>query len=274
MNKNILLLLIFSIVLNACSSTSSKQIDLSEMETAMAATKAGYFGDFLVHMHKAEDNLDTAENIYHKFQRGHGSSAMAAEGTQAAKSALQHRKNAEQTVEKIMAPLTIISEGNTLTIEQMDDRLSYIEALHIPEGVAIPEHNLYFGFANSRIQSGQKKKIQGTVDFLKKYPVFALELIGYADTVGDKAYNYKLAEKRNQAVLKMLQKRGLPTNTVVTIAVGEASGADETKNPNNRRVEVHPYVHGRYAKTISSNLDMERTEEINVGEGFMLAPGQ
>jgi outer membrane protein OmpA-like peptidoglycan-associated protein len=163
-------------------------------------------------------------------------------------------------MQNLLKPLENKIAENSEQVADMDYRLAYIESLHIPEGTVIPEYNVYFELGNHRLESQQKDKLQNLVHFLQQYPMFALELIGYADTLGQKFYNRKLAEKRNRAVLRTLRQYGLPKRTVVSIAVGEASGIDEMSNPDNRRVEVKPYVHGWYASVLATNLDEVATD--------------
>jgi len=252
------------LLLSACASQPSSNnhsTELSVMKKHMDEAKAGHFGDLLVHMHKAEDHLDNAETLYKKMQTKGVNNDLRKQGEQAAKRAMAHRISAEQAFDKIMRPLEVGIESNTRNMENLDYRLAYIEDLHVPEGLAIPEENVYFDFGSARVLSGQKDKLQEVVNFLKEYPLFAMELIGYADTVGSKTFNHRLAEKRNQAVLQGLRKRGLPKQVIVTIAVGEADGPDEMQNPDNRRVEIRPYVHGRYVERIAINTDNEVTAE-------------
>ncbi len=249
------------LLLAACASQPPhSKTDLSVLEEHLTQAKAGDFGELMVHLHKAEDHLDNAETIYQKIQGDSPDKQLQKQGEQAAKRAMAHRISAENALGRILQPLEVGIEGNTRTTENLDYRLAYIEDMHIPEGLVIPEENIYFDSNSARVLSGQKDQLQVMVNFLQKYPVFAMELVGYADTQGSSAFNRRLAEKRNHSVLAGLRKRGLPTQTVVTIAVGEADGADEMENPDNRRVEIRPYVHGRYAERIAVNTDKAVTD--------------
>jgi hypothetical protein len=82
--------------------------------------------------------------------------------------------------------------------------------------------------------------------------------VGYADTVGSKTRNLRLAEQRNYSVIRSLHRAGMPVNTLVSVAVGEADGPDEVRNPENRRVEIISYVHGRDPKIVEK---LEREED-------------
>ncbi len=237
------------VLVTACASQPPAQPDLTTLKQQLDAAQAGDFGELIVHMHKAETQLDSAEYIYQKMQKNGGDSALQRQGEQAAQLAAAHRANAEQALGRILRPLEATAE----TAASLDNRLAYLENLHIPADLAIPEQNLYFASGSARILNGQKVKLDKIVEFLKNYPVFAMELKGYADTVGSSDANRRLAANRNQAVLQALRKRGLPTQTLVTIAVGEVGAVNGQNNPGNRRVEIRPYVHGRYAERLAAS---------------------
>lgn len=133
------------------------------------------------------------------------------------------------------------------TVQDNGERLTFLESLHVKKGTTIPLFAVHFNFGDARMTAEQKNKLTEVIDFLRQYPVFAIKLTAFADTVGSKNYNIRLAEQRNQAVLDALHKQGLPLGMVVAVAMGEATGPDETNNLNNRRVEIKPYVHGSYA---------------------------
>lgn len=150
-----------------------------------------------------------------------------------------------QTSAPPSAPLAGLQNAEA-RLNNHETRLGYLESLHVEAGVKPEVTPVYFNFGSERVFHQEQAKIEKVVEFLRQYPVFALKLVGYADTVGGKAYNLRLAERRNQAVLSALRQAGLPPETVVMQAIGEADGTDETRNPQNRRVEIQPYVHGRY----------------------------
>lgn len=248
------------VILNGCATKPAADLDLSALEGRITETKAGDFGSFMVSMHKAEDQLDTAERIHADLALGRASStSVVKEGLIAADLALSHRNDAEDAFDRLLLPLETSVEENNQMVEESIARLEWLERLHLRADTPIPLKSIYFDFGGHRVKPNEAKKITDLIDFLREHPVFALKVTGYADTVGSKQRNLRLAERRNNAVLNALQQQGLPGNTIVTVAIGEAEGPDETRNPDNRRVEIKPYIHGRYAYPKAAPAPSERT---------------
>jgi outer membrane protein OmpA-like peptidoglycan-associated protein len=214
--------------------------DLTEVQAKINEVRAGQFGEFVTEIHYAGKELEKAQSIQDNLKAGKKGFS-AAESYAAANKAVTHRNKAEAAFDKLFQ--LNIGDSNREDIAQ---RLSYLESLHVPKNLNIPVTSVYFNFGGHHLQSTEKEKIKDTVEFLRHYPVFAIKLVGYADTVGSEERNILLAERRNSAVIEELRKKGLPINTVVSVAFGEVNGPDETKNRENRRVEIVPYVHGDY----------------------------
>ena len=67
---------------------------------------------------------------------------------------------------------------------------------------------------------------------------------GHTDSVGPEAYNLKLSERRAQAVLDYMLKKGIPFGQMAAVGYGESQPAtsNDTKEGRalNRRVEITP----------------------------------
>jgi OOP family OmpA-OmpF porin len=70
----------------------------------------------------------------------------------------------------------------------------------------------------------------------------AVEIVGYADTLGDAAYNRDLGARRANAVAEDLSARGVPSSAIAVTTQGETDLAIETgegvSEPANRRVVI------------------------------------
>lgn len=218
-------------------------LNLEGIQAKLKQARAGNFGQFIIELQQTDNYLTQAQQIYEQLHSQQISDNVAKDyfiqGYLAANKALVHRNNAELALEQLVSPL------NQRIIEH-NQRLSYLESLHIKLGTVIPIKNIYFDSGSSRFNSAEQPKIQELIDFLRQHPVFALKLVSYANTLGSRNYNIRLAKRRNHSVLKELQRQGLPLTTIVTKVAGEITGADETGNPDSRRVEIKPYVHGNY----------------------------
>lgn len=238
----------------ADNNTSSER--LTQFQQRVQKASADDFGQFIVEVHKTGSNLVQAEQ----------SGANVDAGEKALAQALTHREKAEDAFLRLISVLE-----DTSNMQDLSERLAYLESIHVAEGEEIDPVNIYFSFSSSQMNRAEEDKITKLVSDMQEYPVFALKLVSYADTVGSKDRNLRLAEARNYSVLRALHGEGLPINTLVSVAVGEVGGPDEVRNPQNRRVEIIPYVHGRdpkIAEAIALKEDAEwakETAKMNLG---------
>ena len=104
--------------------------------------------------------------------------------------------------------------------------------------------NLHINFENNSaiVKSESNARIQGYADFLKKHTNYSAKIIGYTDSRGSAAYNQKLSEKRAQAVMADLVKKGVNPKQLSSLGEGEANPiADNTTAEGraaNRRIEA------------------------------------
>ncbi len=79
---------------------------------------------------------------------------------------------------------------------------------------------------------------KATQEILAFDPSSPICVAGYADSVGDEAYNLSLSRARAEAVAEVLVRYGVG-NELVTVGYGEAfAPGDELADPNARRVDV------------------------------------
>jgi OOP family OmpA-OmpF porin len=103
--------------------------------------------------------------------------------------------------------------------------------------------NVKFDFDKSTIKKGYYKDINDLAKVMKNYPDLKVIIKGYADSVGDPAYNKKLSRKRADAIKKyMVKKAGINANRIAAKGFGAekpvASNVTEKGRLKNRRVEA------------------------------------
>ena len=78
---------------------------------------------------------------------------------------------------------------------------------------------------------------------LRDFPEIAIEIRGFADSIGSDQLNLKLSEERARAVLQYLQQRGIAAARLQVTGFGEnnpiASNATESGRERNRRIEIY-----------------------------------
>lgn len=107
---------------------------------------------------------------------------------------------------------------------------------------AITSGNILFGFNKAEPKSGSEQKVEQLSGFLKNNPDRQVLLEGFTDSIGPKAYNDQLAERRAEAVAKALHADGIKADRITTKGYGPNYPVDTNKTAagrqQNRRVEI------------------------------------
>ncbi|MBX9889427.1 MAG: OmpA family protein [Flavobacteriaceae bacterium] len=83
--------------------------------------------------------------------------------------------------------------------------------------------NVFFDFDQSRISTGSISAINFLVKYLLDNPQAKVEVIGYADEIGDTKYNFTLSNKRANNVAEMIERSGIDRSRLIVITKGEDS---------------------------------------------------
>lgn len=99
-----------------------------------------------------------------------------------------------------------------------------------------------FDTNSAKLKHTADAKLQQVVDFAGKYPDANLEVSGYTDSRGSKAYNLKLSKRRAESVKAYLVKHGVAADRIVAKGFGMEHPVADNKTragrAQNRRVEV------------------------------------
>ncbi len=102
--------------------------------------------------------------------------------------------------------------------------------------------NIQFEYGSHIVQKESIPIIDTYANFLKKYPNYSIEIIGYTDNRGSKRYNLKLSEKRAKEVAKLLILRGVNPKQISYKGMGESNPIADNNTPEgrakNRRIEA------------------------------------
>ena len=225
--------------LGACAA-SDRQADLDNIAANVEQTQEGDFGEFLTNLNEAGDKARRAQQIHDKLAEVppymHVSQTLLDEGRQSAEEAAEHRRRAEDALNRILDPLRA--------------RIAYLESLHVPQNTGALVKSIYFDTGSAALGDDDRAALDEVSGFLSQYPIATVVITGYADTQGSLEANRALAQRRAQAVAQALRGLGGPlAGSVAVVAVGEPEGAaDSEANSENRRVEVLVAPHGTYNK--------------------------
>lgn len=101
---------------------------------------------------------------------------------------------------------------------------------------------VYFPWDKAYLTDQAKAVIQNAVDMARQCNITDVNIAGYTDTSGSKAYNLRLSKRRADNVEKALKADGLTATHITKEAKGEEGlaipTADGVREPLNRRAEV------------------------------------
>jgi peptidoglycan-associated lipoprotein len=113
-----------------------------------------------------------------------------------------------------------------------------LDAQALQEGSVI-----YFDFDSTDIKLEYEDLLAAHARHLVENPGARVRLEGHTDERGSREYNIGLAERRAQAVRRVLMLQGAQDSQIVTVSFGEERpaefGSSEEAWAKNRRVEIH-----------------------------------
>jgi OOP family OmpA-OmpF porin len=138
-----------------------------------------------------------------------------------------------------------ISINENIDLTAMKDYKEYQKDLYltpIEVGAVAVINNIFFDFDKSILKKESYSELDRLINLFKTNATMKIELSGYTDSIGTKAYNDKLSYKRAQAVYNYLtSKDGISKDRIVLKYYGEskpiASNMTAKGREMNRRVE-------------------------------------
>lgn len=121
---------------------------------------------------------------------------------------------------------------NTVTLEVVYEPPSYLVL-----------EDLQFATGKHDILPKSFKMLNQLVDYLERKPKLRIRLEGHTDNVGSEDKNQLLSEQRAQAVRNYLLSKGIQSDRIVVIGLGQKQPIESNATPEgramNRRTEVH-----------------------------------
>ena len=122
-------------------------------------------------------------------------------------------------------------------IDALSNQVANLDSYH-----SVVETSVHFGFNKANLTSKAKEALDQLLAEVPNTKGYLLVVEGDTDSVGSPTYNYKLSERRAEAVVQYLSEKNIPAHKIYVIGLGK----DKTAAPNktaegraqNRRVEV------------------------------------
>jgi outer membrane protein OmpA-like peptidoglycan-associated protein len=131
--------------------------------------------------------------------------------------------------------------------EQMRERLreqlnNVLQTQETARGLIVNLSDVLFGSNKYTVKPDAREKLAKVSGILLAYPDLNVQVEGYTDNVGGKAYNQKLSEERAGAVRDYLVTQGVSAQNVTSTGYGEANpvadNAAAAGRAKNRRVQL------------------------------------
>jgi outer membrane protein OmpA-like peptidoglycan-associated protein len=116
------------------------------------------------------------------------------------------------------------------------------------KGNKLEIRNIYFEFNRASVKKDSYQTLDNIVAFMKEDPKIRIELSAHTDMVGKDKYNQRLSEKRAEAAVEYLIKKGIKSSRLEAKGYGEqyilnrctsySAKCSEEENAINRRVEI------------------------------------
>lgn len=202
---------VLAMALTACSSS---KMDTADLKAEIDASRAGHYGQAMLHEELSEEELEDANTILDHMEKDHYWNINEKQkALDAASSAKHHRLESEKEMCKW---LTEAHAGNHHKIETIHETVAYFKT-----GSAIP----------FQIKYGSIEKVGR---WLESHPDATAMVTASTDTVGKPASNQALSEKRANSVTQLLVGKGAKPSQLKIKAIGEAAGPDNSANQENR----------------------------------------
>jgi outer membrane protein OmpA-like peptidoglycan-associated protein len=181
---------------------------------------------------------------------------------EAAEAAARANNAAGQAAQRAEAANTAAQQAQQ-GVTRLDNSLSNLDNYKL-----VTTQQVYFGFNRSTLSKDEQTKLDDAVQKISGMKSYIVEVEGYADRTGDRAYNRELSRKRADAVVHYLAvEHNVPLRSIRQLGVGadfpDADNKTAAARKENRRVDVKIY---------SLDLTGQATAQSNIGGQPRLEP--
>ncbi len=122
-------------------------------------------------------------------------------------------------------------------IESLSTQVANLDSYH-----PVAETAVHFAFNKADLSAKSKEALDQLLAEVPNTKGYLLVIEGNTDWVGSATYNYKLSERRAEAVVQYLSEKNIPAHKIYVIGLGKDKTAADNKTAEgraqNRRVEI------------------------------------
>ena len=104
------------------------------------------------------------------------------------------------------------------TVNNFNDNYTNVQMKNMINGQYV---NVFFDFDETRITPGSISAINFLIKYLNANPNASVDVIGYADELGDFNYNINLSKRRAERVMEMIVRSGIDAKRLKLVVKGE-----------------------------------------------------
>ncbi len=152
-------------------------------------------------------------------------------------------KELEQTKRQLESERRALEDERRRTKEALDNLAKMAEVKQDNRGMVITlSGQVLFASGAAALLPAAMSALDNVVTALKANPDRSITVEGHTDSVGQRAYNMDLSQKRADSVRQYIVSHGIPPEIIKAVGVGPdrpiASNATADGRANNRRVEI------------------------------------
>jgi OmpA-OmpF porin, OOP family len=122
-------------------------------------------------------------------------------------------------------------------VESLSNQVANLDSYH-----PVAETAVHFAFNKADLSAKSKEALDQLLAEVPNTKGYLLVIEGNTDWVGSATYNYKLSERRAEAVVQYLSEKNIPAHKIYVIGLGKDKSAANNKTAEgraqNRRVEI------------------------------------
>jgi peptidoglycan-associated lipoprotein len=135
------------------------------------------------------------------------------------------KREAYSTIGKSVAPETLKELVTNITL----DTILVLDKLEMSKRFVLK--NIYFGYDSSDIRPAAAKELNKLVELLNDNPEIKIEMGSHTDSVASNDYNMSLSQRRADATVAYLIRKGIPPARLVAKGYGETQPIARNTNP-------------------------------------------
>lgn len=141
-----------------------------------------------------------------------------------------------------LAAATAKAERASQRAEELESQLAELNTRQTDRGLIVTMSDVLFALNKAELQPAARDALEQIARALRDYPDRKIFVEGHTDNLGSEEYNQQLSQRRAEAVARVLERNGVPSDRLEIRGLGEsqpiAPNESQAGRLKNRRVEI------------------------------------